>query len=79
MSENELDKRVNELLDNQVVEVEYDKDLVEEYKKQYIAEEEGIGATDEAIPYDIQTTFNEDTAEEMLGEEAEILDDDTDK
>ena len=34
-------------------------------------EEEGIGA-DEAEPYDIQTTFNTDSLEEMLGEGVEI-------
>ena len=55
----------------QVIEVEYDKDLTEDYKKNYIMEEEGIGA-DEAEPYDIQTTFNTDSLEEMLGEGVEI-------
>lgn len=51
----------------QVIEVEYDKDLTEDYKKNYIMEEEGIGA-EEAEPYGIQDTFNTDSLEEMLGE-----------
>lgn len=52
---------------NQKIEVEYNSDLVEDYKKNYIMEEEGIGA-DEAEPYDVQTTFNTDSLEEMLDE-----------
>ena len=55
----------------QIIEVDYNKKLVDEYKKNYIMEEEGIGA-DEAEPYDIQTTFNEDTPEEMVDEDAVI-------
>ena len=34
-------------------------------------EEEGIGA-DEAEPYDIQTTFNEDPIEDMVDEDTVI-------
>ena len=56
---------------NQEIEVEYNKDLVEEYKRNYIMEEEGIGA-DEAEPYDIQSTFNTDSPEEMLDESTVI-------
>ena len=52
---------------NQKIEVEYNSDLVEDYKKNYITEEDGIGA-DEAEPYDVQTTFNTDSLEEMLDE-----------
>lgn len=52
---------------NQKIEVEYNTDLVEKYKRNYIMEEEGIGA-DEAEPYDVQTTFNTDSLEEMLDE-----------
>lgn len=55
----------------QIIEVDYDKDLVEDYKNNYIMEEEGIGA-DEAEPYDIQTAFNEDTPEEMVSEDTVI-------
>jgi len=56
---------------NQEIEVEYNNDLVEEYKRNYIMEEEGIGA-DESEPYDIQSTFNTDSPEEMLDESTVI-------
>ena len=56
---------------DQMSEVDYDKDLVEKYKKNYIMEEEGIGA-DEAEPFDLQTTVNEDPFEEM-NEEGEVI------
>lgn len=62
---------LNETSDEQVIEVEYDKNLTEDYKKNYIMEEEGIGA-DEAEPYDIQSTFNTDSPEEMLDESTVI-------
>lgn len=55
----------------QKIEVEYDKDLVEDYKNNYIMEEEGIGA-DEAEPYDIQDNFNTDTPENMVDEDTVI-------
>ena len=55
----------------QIIEVDYDKDLVEKYKENYIMEEEGIGA-DEAEPFDLQTTVNEDSFEEM-NEEGEVI------
>lgn len=52
----------------QVIEVEYDKDLVKEYKRNYIMEEEGIGA-DEEEPYDAQTTFeSEEDFDAIYGE-----------
>lgn len=51
----------------QNIEVEYNNDLVEKYKNNYIMEEEGIGE-EEAKPYDEQTTFNNDTLKEMLDE-----------
>lgn len=57
----------------QIIEVEYDKDLVEEYKNNYIMEEEGIGAEMGEV-YDVQTKFNTDTIEELLGEGAVIED-----
>ena len=56
---------------DQIIEVEYDKDLVEKYKENYIMEEEGIGA-DESEPFDLQTTVNEDSFEEM-NEEGEVI------
>ncbi len=55
----------------QIIEVDYDKELVNEYKRNYIMEEEGIGS-DEVEPFDIQTTYNEDTFEEM-NEEGEAV------
>lgn len=58
-------------MEKQIIEVEYDKDLVEKYKENYIMEEEGIGA-DEAEPFDIQTNVNEIPFEEM-NEEGEVI------
>ena len=58
-------------MEKQIIEVDYDKDLVEKYKENYIMEEEGIGA-DEAEPFDLQTTVNEDSFEEM-NEEGEVI------
>ena len=58
-------------MEKQIIEVEYDKDLVEKYKENYIMEEEGTGA-DEAEPFDLQTTVNEDSFEEM-NEEGEVI------
>ena len=58
-------------MEKQIIEVDYDKDLVEKYKENYIMEEEGIGA-DEAEPFDLQTTVNEDPFEEM-NEEGEVI------
>ena len=56
----------------QIIEVEYDKDLVEEYKNNYIMEEEGIGADEVGEVYGTQTTFNTDTIDELLGEGATV-------
>ena len=56
----------------QVIEVEYDKGLVEEYKNNYIMEEEGIGADEVGEVYGTQTTFNTDTIDELLGEGATV-------
>lgn len=58
-------------MEKQIIEVEYDKDLVEKYKENYIMEEEGIGA-DEGEPFDLQTTINEISFEEM-NEEGEVI------
>lgn len=55
----------------QTIEVEYDKDLVEKYKENYIMEEEGTGDI-ESEPFDLQTTVNEDSFEEM-NEEGEVI------
>ena len=59
--------------EEQIIEVEYDKDLVEDYKQNYIMEEEGTGADPEAEPYDTQTTLNETPLDDMLDDgEVEI-------
>ena len=58
-------------MEKQIIEVEYDKDLVEKYKENYIMEEDGIGA-DEAEPFDTQTKVNEVPFEEM-NEEGEVI------
>ena len=58
----------NVLQEGQVVETDYNKDLVEEYKRNYIMEEEGIGADPDAEPYDTQTKLNEIPLEDMFDE-----------
>ena len=71
----------NVLHEGQVVEIDYNKDLVEEYKRNYIMEEEGIGADPDAEPYDTQTKLNEVPLEDMFdkGEVVveEVITDDT--
>lgn len=70
----------NVLHEGQIVETDYNKDLVEEYKRNYIMEEEGIGALDEE-PFDTQSTINEVPFEEMIDEgeviPVEVTEDDT--
>lgn len=56
---------------DQIIEVDYDKDLVEKYKENYIMEEEGTGDI-ESEPFDLQTIVNEDSFEEM-NEEGEVI------
>ena len=58
----------NILQEGQIVEVDYNKDLVEEYQRNYIMEEEGIGADPDAEPYDTQTKRNEIPLEDMFDE-----------
>lgn len=58
-------------MEKQIIEVEYDKDLVEKYKENYITEEEGVGDI-ESEHFDLQTTINEDSFEEM-NEEGEVI------
>lgn len=71
----------NVLQEGQVVEIDYNKDLVEEYKRNYIMEEEGIGADPDAEPYDTQTKLNEVPLEDMFDEGEvvveEVITDDT--
>ena len=71
----------NVLQEGQVVEINYNKDLVEDYKRNYIMEEEGIGADPDAEPYDTQTKLNEVPLEDMFDEGEvvveEVITDDT--
>lgn len=71
----------NVLQEGQIVEIDYNKDLVEDYKRNYIMEEEGIGADPDAEPYDTQTKLNEIPLEEMFDEGEvvveEVITDDT--
>ena len=71
----------NVLQEGQVVEIDYNKDLVEDYKRNYIMEEEGIGEDPDAEPYDIQTKLNEVPLEDMFDEGEvvveEVVTDDT--
>lgn len=64
-----------ELQNEQIIEVDYDKDLVDKYKREYIMEEEGRGADPEAEPYDTQEKLNEVPLEEMIEEGEVIIDD----
>ena len=69
------------LQEGQVVETDYNKDLVDEYQRNYIMEEEGIGADPDAEPYDTQTKLNEIPLEDMFDEGEvvveEVITDDT--
>ena len=71
----------NVLQEGQVVEIDYNKDLVEDYKRNYIMEEEGTGADPDAEPYNTQTKLNEVPLEDMFdkGEVVveEVITDDT--
>ena len=64
----------NILKEGQLVEVDYDKDLVKEYQNNYILAEEGRGADPalESQPYGTQTTINEVPFEEM-NDESEVI------
>ena len=59
--------------EEQIIEVDYDASKVEEYKKNYIMEEEGTGAFDDAKPYDQQTNFNENLSFSDINEEGEVI------
>lgn len=62
----------------QVIEVDYDKELVEKYKKNYIMEEDGTGAELDVEPFDIQTNVNEVPFEEMIEDGEVVIDDKND-
>ena len=59
-------------MNKQIIEVDYDEELVEEYKNNYIMEEEGIGVFDDATPYDKQTTISENLKFSDINEEGEV-------
>lgn len=63
-----------ELVEGQVIEVEFDPELVKEYQENYIMEEEGMGADEVGSVYGEQTTFNEDGIEELLDPETVVED-----
>ena len=58
---------------DQVIEVDYNKDLVEDYKKNYIMEEEGRGAIEGEV-YDTQNK-TEVPFEDMIDGEEVVIDD----
>lgn len=58
--------------EEQIIEVDYNKDLVEKYKNEYIMEEEGIGADPDAEPSDTQTNLNEVPLKDMF-DEGEVI------
>lgn len=62
-----------EPVEGQVIEVEYDKDILKDFieNKDKILEGTGAEGDDVAI-YGTQTTVNTDSMEELLGEGAEI-------
>lgn len=62
-------------MNEQIIEVKYDKELVKEYKDQYIMEQEGIGNELNSDPYDTQNKLNEVPFNEMI-EEGEVVVDD---
>lgn len=59
-------------MEEQIVEVDYNKELVEEFKNNYIMEEEGTGADLEVEPYATQENVNEVPFSEMI-DEGEVI------
>lgn len=69
----EEEKKKFTLQEGQIVEVEYDKDMVQDFIDHEGEIIEGTGAEgDDVAIYGTQTTVNEDSMEELLGEGAEI-------
>lgn len=70
----EEEKKEFQLQEGQVVEVEYDKDMVQDFIDHEGELIEGVGAEgdDDGNLYGTQTTVNTDSMEELLGEGAEI-------
>lgn len=59
-------------MEEQIIQVEFDEELVKEYGDNYIMEEEGIGAEEVGPIYGEQNSFNEDSINDLLGEGAEV-------
>ena len=59
-------------MEEQIIQVEFDEELVKEYSDNYIIEEEGIGAEEVGPIYGEQSSFNEDSIDDLLGEGAEV-------
>jgi hypothetical protein len=59
-------------MEEQIIQVEFDEELVKEYSDNYIMEEEGIGAEEVGPIYGEQISFNEDSINDLLGEGAEV-------
>lgn len=57
----------------QIIDVEYDKELVEQYKQNYIMEQEGIGAEMGEV-YGQQTVTNTDIMENLIDIEDVTID-----
>ena len=69
----EEEKKKFTLQEGQIVEVEYDKAMVQDFIDHEGEIIEGTGAEgDDVAIYGTQTTVNEDSMEELLGEGAEI-------
>ncbi|MBQ3422267.1 MAG: hypothetical protein IJH34_11515 [Romboutsia sp.] len=64
-----------EPVEGQVIEVEYDKDILKDFIDHKDEIIEGTGAEGDDVPlYGLQTTVNKDGLDELLGEGAEVLD-----
>ena len=66
-------------MNEQIIEVDYNKELVEDFKNNYIMEEEGIGADIEAEPYGTQENVNEVPFEDMIEDGEVIIDEEVEE
>ena len=64
--------------EKQIIEVEYNEKLVEEFRNNYIMEEEGIGADEIGEVYGTQTEVNEVPITEMIEDGEVVIDDKND-
>ena len=64
-----------QLQEGQVVEVEYDKEVLQDFIDHKDEIIEGTGAEGDDVPlYGLQTTVNTDDLDQLLGEGAEVID-----